>query len=79
MQTTTTATTILIIKINISITMDDDWYFDDDDDDGDEGNKHGSAMICLSPPFSQLRDTGAYHYLYSDLIGYQPSSEWVEN
>ena len=33
--------------------MDDDWYFDDDDDDDDDGNKHGSAMICLSPPISQ--------------------------
>ena len=22
---------------------------------------------------------GAYHYLYSDLIGYPPSSEWVKN
>ena len=59
--TTTTATTATIIiimnhgfeKIHISITMDDDWYFDDDDDDDDDGNKHGSAMICLSPPISQ--------------------------
>ena len=44
--------------------MDDDWYFDDDDDDDDDDydddnddwNKHGSAMIWLSPPISQLRD-----------------------
>ena len=40
--------------------MNDHWYFDndDDDDDGDDddGNQHGSAMICLSPPISQLRD-----------------------
>ena len=41
--------------------MDDDWYFDDgddndDDDDGDDWYKHGSAMICLSPPISQLID-----------------------
>ena len=44
--------------------MDDDWYFDDDEDDDDDDdddvdddwNKHWSAMICLSPPISQVRD-----------------------
>ena len=37
--------------------MDDDWFSDDDDDDDDDdGNKHGSAMICLSPSISQLKD-----------------------
>ena len=44
--------------------MDDDWYFDDDDDDG---TKHGSAMICLSPPIS---------HLYSDLVIRRGANVW---
>ena len=47
--------------------------------DDDDGNKHGSAMICLSLPISQnLEIIGTYHYLYSELIGYPPRSEWGE-
>ena len=36
-------------------------------------------MTHMSLPIFNLDIKGAYHYLYSDLIGRPPNIEWVEN